>query len=47
MRQSIDELCAIIEDQLKMIRHPALLYFSAEEDGIGSKRCAMNRMALY
>ena len=31
MRKSIDGLCAVIEDQLKIIRRPVLSSFSAEE----------------
>lgn len=46
MRKSIDGLCAIIEDQLKMIRHPVRSSCSVEEDGTGSKLCSVNRMVL-
>ena len=59
MRKSIDGLCAVIEDQLKMDpsssalflfcgrRRPVLSFFSVEEDGTGSKLCSVNRMASY
>ena len=47
MRKSIDGLCAVIEDQLKIIRRPVLSSFSAEEDGTGSKPCSANRTASF
>lgn len=47
MRKSIDGLCTVIEDQLKMIRRPVLSSFSVEEDGTGSKPCSANRMASF
>ena len=56
MRKSIDGLCAVIEDQLKMdpsrtslrwIRRPVLSSFSVEEDGTGSKLCSVNRTASF
>lgn len=43
MRKSIDGLCAIIQDQLKM--DPSS--FSVEEDGTGSKPCSGNRTASF
>ena len=43
MRKSIDGLCAIIEDQLKMDHCPVLSSFSTEEDGTGSKLCSGKR----
>lgn len=48
MRKSIDGLCAVIEDQLKM--DPSSEYslpFLAEEDGTGSKPCSGNRTASF
>ena len=47
MRKSIDGLCAIIEDQLKMDPSSVLSSFSAEEDGTGSKPCSGNRTASF
>ena len=47
MRKSIDGLCAVIEDQLKIIRRPVLSSFSAEEDGTGSNPCSANRTASF
>lgn len=48
MRKSIDGLCAIVEDQLKMDPSSSVLYsFSVGEDGTGSKRCSANPTALY
>ena len=47
MRKSIDGLCAMIEDQLKMDPSSSALFLSAEEDGTGSKRCCVNRMASF
>ena len=43
MRKSIDGLCSIIEDQLKMIHRSVLSSFSMEEDGSGSKLCSGKR----
>ena len=46
MRKSLDGLCAIIEDQLKMDPSSSSLSFSVEEDGTGSKPCSENRTVL-
>lgn len=43
MRKSIDGLCAIIEDQLKMDPLSSALFLSTEEDGTGSKLCSGKR----
>ena len=47
MRKSIDGLCAVIEDQLKMILRPVRSSFSVEEDGTGPKPCSGNRTASF
>lgn len=47
MRKSIDGLCTVIEDQLKMDPSSSALFLSVEEDGTGSKPCSANRMASF
>lgn len=49
MRKSIDGLCAIIEDQLKMDPSSSALFLfcGRRRDGTGSKRCSMSRTVSY
>lgn len=47
MRKSIDGLCAVIEDQLKMDPSSSALFLSAEDGGTGSKPCSANRTASF
>ena len=47
MRKSIDGLCAVIEDQLKMDPSSSALFLSVEEDGTGSKLCSVNRTVSF
>ena len=48
MRKSIDGLCAVVEDQLKLgIRHPVLYFCSAADAETGSKPCTVMLTVLY
>ena len=47
MRKSIDGLCAVVEEQLKLDLHPVLCFCSVADAGTGSRPCTAMQMVLY
>ena len=45
MRKSIDGLCAVVEEQLKL--DPVLCFCSVADAGTGSRPCTAMQMVLY
>lgn len=47
MRKSIDGLCAVVEEQLKMDPVSNALFCFVEEDVTESKRCSMKQTVMF